>query len=100
MTGAARAMERGTVERRIFAAAFVIAAMTAAGKFVALLKEVLVASMFGTGDELDAFLLAFVLPSFTISVIAGSFGVALVPSYVRALHDRERAQRLLSGAAN
>src|SRR5919199_1808050 len=59
-----------SVNRRIFRAAFVIGALTFAVKLVSLVKETTVAACFGTGDALDAFLIAFLLPTVLISGVA------------------------------
>lgn len=87
------------VSAPILSAAAVVAAMTLLAKLVALAKEMTVATLFGTGDDLDAFLVALLVPSFAITVVAGSFHAAFLPAYVRARHERgpEAAQRLLSG---
>ena len=67
-------------------------------KLAAVAKEVAVAHQFGTEDVLDAFLIAFLLPSFAINVVAGSFNAALIPTFiqVREHEGREVAQRLFS----
>jgi putative peptidoglycan lipid II flippase len=61
-------------------------------------KEMVVAYRFGTADALDAFFIAFLLPSFAINVIAGSFNAALVPTFIQVRENKgmEEAQRLLS----
>ena len=38
--------------------------------------------MFGTSDLLDAFLIAYVVPSFAINLISGSINSALIPTYI------------------
>jgi len=67
-------------------------------KAAAIGKDVVTAAYFGTSDAMDAFLIAFVLPTFAINVIAGSLEAAVVPIYVR-VREREgpdAAKRLLS----
>jgi putative peptidoglycan lipid II flippase len=70
-------------------------------KALSFAKDLFLARSFGTGDELDAFLIAFALPSFAINVIAGSFNVALIPTFVRVRETggRELAQNLLSSVS-
>jgi putative peptidoglycan lipid II flippase len=70
-----------------------------AAKAAALVKDVLCASAFGTGDALDAFFIAFVLPSFVVNVISTAAGAAVIPVYVEVLEkDGElHAQRLFAG---
>ena len=85
--------------RKIFAAASSVAACSAIAGLAATAKELVVARWFGRGDALDAFLIAFLLPSFLVNLVAGSFSSALVPTFVevRDREGREAAQRLFSG---
>jgi putative peptidoglycan lipid II flippase len=87
-----------SVNRRIFSAIVTVGGITVLIKLMAAAKEVVVARQFGTGDALDAFLIAFLLPSFAINVVAGSFNAALIPTFiqVREHEGREAAQRLFS----
>nr|WP_242037218.1 lipid II flippase MurJ [Coleofasciculus sp. FACHB-125] len=89
----------GSTNRQIFGAAVTVALMTALVKVAAAGKELVVAWKFGTGDELDAFLIALLVPSFIINVVAGSFNAALIPTYiqVREKEGVEAAQKLFSG---
>jgi putative peptidoglycan lipid II flippase len=66
----------------------------------AALRELLIAREFGVGDTLDAFIIAYVLPSYFLAVIAGSFDAAVIPTFIKLLHreGRDAAQRLLSAA--
>jgi putative peptidoglycan lipid II flippase len=59
-----------------------------------------VAWKFGTGDDLDAFLIALVVPFLITNVIAGSFNAALIPTYIRVREQSgiKAAQKLFSGA--
>jgi len=88
-----------SVNRRIFAAMATVGGVTVVVKLAAAAKEVVVAYQFGTGDELDAFLIAFLLPQFAINLIGGSLNAALIPTYlqVREQEGQGAAQRLLSG---
>jgi putative peptidoglycan lipid II flippase len=58
-----------------------------------------VARWFGRSDALDAFLIAYLLPSFLVTLVAGSFNAAMIPTFVevREREGREAAQRLFSG---
>ncbi|BFU93739.1 MAG: putative lipid II flippase MurJ [Nitrospira sp.] len=51
-------------------------------KFIALVKEQVVASQFGTSDVYEAFLMAFMLPSLVSSIISGGIYAAVMPTYV------------------
>ena len=41
------------------------------------------ARYFGAGDQLDAFVIAFLLPAFFTDIVAGSFGASFVPAFIR-----------------
>ena len=88
----------GSVNRNILAAALMMGLLTFGVHLVAMAKELVVAASFGTGDALDAFLIALVLPTFVINVIASPFQSALIPTYiqVREQEGLERAQAVLS----
>src|SRR5262245_48445725 len=88
-----------SINRRIFATALLIGSLTCIANVAVAAKELLVARQFGTSDVLDAFLIAFVLPSFAINVVAGSFNAAFVPTFVkvREQHGKEAAQHWFSG---
>ncbi len=66
-------------------------------KLAALAKDWLVARQFGAGDELDAFLIAFMIPSFGVAVLGHSFASAFIPSYLRVyeLQSPAAARRLV-----
>lgn len=85
----------------IVRAAAVVATMTVAVKLVAFVKEILISAQFGRSDAIDAFLVAFLLPSFALNVIAGGFHAGMIPTFiaVRHKHGQARAQRLLSNTA-
>jgi putative peptidoglycan lipid II flippase len=99
LAGKWQELSTGSVNNRILAALIVIGGLTFGVKVASMVKEVLVAASFGTGDKLEAFLIAFLVPSFFINVVAGSLNVALIPVYiqVRETQGTEAAQRLFSG---
>ena len=85
--------------RGLLRAAFAVGGLTAAVKIAALLKDSLVAAQFGNGASLDAFLLALVVPTFLISVAAGTLPAALTPTYIAHREHRGAASAtLLAGA--
>lgn len=88
-----------TPGRKIFNAAASVAVCSAFAGFASTAKELLVARWFGRGDALDAFLIAFLLPSFLVNLVAGSFNSAMIPTFiqVREREGKEAAQRLFSG---
>ncbi|MDQ8173535.1 MAG: lipid II flippase MurJ [Gemmatimonadota bacterium] len=81
--------------RGLLRAAFAVGGLTAAVKLVALLKDSLVAAKFGNGAALDAFLLALVIPTFLISVAAGTLPAALTPAYIAQREHRGAASATL-----
>src|SRR5262245_38254535 len=86
--------------RHVLASAAMLGGVTALVKLVAFVKDLMVARRFGTGDELDAFLVAFMLPSYAVSVLATSFASAFVPTYIRVWQKQgPAAAARLVGAA-
>ena len=71
----------------------------AAVKAIGGLKVVLIARSFGASDALDAFLVAFLLPTFFGETVAGSLATALIPALVNAREQdgRMAMERLRAG---
>ena len=90
-----------TPEKAVFRAAFLIAGFGVLVKLAAALKDTFVAHRFGVGDPLDAFVMAFLLITFALSVIGGALASALIPTYIemRERQGNVAAQRLLSAAS-
>lgn len=84
--------------RRILWATLLIGLLTLGGKIFGMLKETMIAASFGTGDVLDAFLIAFLLPSYVMNIIDSSLKAALIPTHIetREREGIESAQRLFS----
>ena len=63
-------------------------------------RELITAKYFGRSNALDAYLIAYLLPSFVVNVVGYSFNLALIPAFVevRQREGRAAAQRLFSGA--
>lgn len=82
----------------VVAAMVTVAALTLVNAVAGALRDVVIAGTFGAGAELDAFLVAFVLPSFALSVVAGSLTAAFLPTYVRVREHQgdAAAQRLFA----
>jgi len=68
---------------RLLWATGLLGAATLAVKFAALAKDFYVARQLGTADALDAYLVALLLPSYAVVVLAHTASSALVPAYVR-----------------
>lgn len=65
-------------------------------KLTGAVKVAVTAGFFGAGGELDAYLIAFLLPSFAADVFSGSISSALVPTLLRteAENGPEAARKL------
>ncbi|HEX8096790.1 MAG TPA: lipid II flippase MurJ [Pyrinomonadaceae bacterium] len=90
----------GSVNRQIFGAAIRVGVLTALVKAAIVVRELVVAWRFGTGDALDAFIIASLVPLFVVNIAAGSFNAAFIPTYIR-VREREgpaAAQDLFSSA--
>ncbi|MEM7725101.1 MAG: lipid II flippase MurJ [Cyanobacteria bacterium P01_A01_bin.45] len=89
----------GSVNRQIFKAAMTIATGTVFVKLLAVSKEIFTVWQFGLGDQIDIFLIALLIPSFVINVVAGSLSASLIPTYiqVREKEGKLASQKLLEG---
>lgn len=83
---------------RILSNAGVVAAATIVVYVVHAVKDLCVAAKFGTGDEIEAFLIAYLLPTFLVNTIAGSIPSALIPVFakVKERNGEESGLRLVS----
>lgn len=96
-----RATSQDSVNRRILRAALTVGSLTLVVKGGVIVKELVVARSFGRNDSLDAFLFAFMLPSFAVTLVMGAISAATVPVLVetREKEGVASAQRLLSTVA-
>ncbi len=87
-----------TTNRKIFRAALIVGSLALVAKLAATVKELVIARSFGRGDAVDAFLIAFVLPTFVLNIGMGALGYALVPVFVETRQKQgvEAAQQLFS----
>ncbi len=74
--------ESDSINQKIFRAALIIGLLTLLTRVGTIVKELAVARTFGRSDAMDAFLIAFLLPSFFVTLIMGAAGSALVPVFV------------------
>jgi len=88
------------VSWRVFLQMATVGASTGVVKIVSAAKVVLTARAFGMSDGLDAYLIAFLVPSFVCDTLAGALNSALVPTFieVRERQGREAANRLYQSA--
>ena len=73
---------------RILLAMITVGGTSCAVKLIALIKGSIVARQFGVSPDLDAFYVAYLLPSFLGDLLAGAVVVALVPLYIRT-HEQK-----------
>jgi putative peptidoglycan lipid II flippase len=83
---------------KIFRAALTIGLVSTVAKGGAVLKDLVVAHTFGRSDALDAFIIAFLVPSFVLNLVIGSLGLAMIPVLVEIRQKRGAVaeQKLLS----
>ena len=92
MTARVRAWFGRSTNRQILGASATIAVLTLVARAASLARDVAVAYGFGRGDELDAFLIALLLPTFAINVVANSLNAAFVPVFIE-VRERDGAAR-------
>ena len=87
---------QGRVSLRVLRQMLTVGSYTALVKLVGAAKVVFTARAFGMSDGLDAYLIAFVLPSFVCDTLAGSLQSALVPTFIetRERQGRDSSTRL------
>lgn len=74
----------------VLANTFVVGGLTVAAKLAGAAKTVVSARYFGPGNDLDAYLLAFLVPSFFADVLSGALNPALVPVLIEAFETGGR----------
>ena len=78
-----------STNRKIFRAALTIGLVSTVAKGGAVFKDLVIAHTFGRSDALDAFLIAFLLPSFVLALVMSSLGLALIPVLVETKKSGE-----------
>ncbi|HXD16878.1 MAG TPA: murein biosynthesis integral membrane protein MurJ [Vicinamibacterales bacterium] len=90
-------------QNRLARAAASAGAATMASRVLGLARDQLLASLFGAGDAMDAFNVAFRIPNLVRDLFAeGAMSAAFVPVFMRqlAIGDREAAWRLARNVVN
>src|SRR3954451_4503740 len=88
---------------RIAHAAGLAGAATLTSRILGLVREQVLAALFGAGDEMDAYLVAFRIPNLVRDLFAeGAMSAAFVPTFTRELstHGKEAAFRLGNNVIN
>jgi putative peptidoglycan lipid II flippase len=91
--------EKNSVRHKIFSAAAIVGIFTILAQTFGFAKELTVAAWYGTGDDLDAFLIALLVPTFVVNILSGSITAAFLPAFIRTYKEKSlsEAQLLLSG---
>jgi putative peptidoglycan lipid II flippase len=89
-----------SVNGKIFRAVTILSGFSGVVLVATTARELVVANYFGRSDALDAYVTAYVLPLFIVNLVAKSFDVAVIPTFVEVRESEgvEAAQRLFSGA--
>ncbi len=84
---------------RLITGVLTVGTWTALARVAGAANVIAIARVYGASGEMDAFLFAFLAPSFFADVVAGSLTCSIVPvvTAVRLQHGEERAHRLSSG---
>jgi putative peptidoglycan lipid II flippase len=88
-----------SIKQKILGAASVVGFFTVLSQVGGFAKELTVAAWFGTGDAVDAFLIALLVPSFIVNILAGSISASFLPTFIRVYRNRgvAGAQKVLTG---
>jgi putative peptidoglycan lipid II flippase len=92
-----------TTPDRIAHAAGLAGAATLASRLLGLVREQVLAALFGAGNEMDAYLVAYRIPNLVRSLFAeGAMSAAFVPTFTRhlTLRGRDDAWRLGNNVVN
>src|SRR5580693_6864899 len=85
------AIEPRSTSWRMLADTATVGGWTAAVKVAGAAKVILAARLFGAGDVMDAFLIAFLLPAFFMDMLAGPLDSALIPALIELRHQQGKA---------
>jgi putative peptidoglycan lipid II flippase len=90
-----------SINRRILTATVMVGAMNGLVMVVAVMRDLIFAYRFGTGEIVDAFLMGLLVPTMAVQLIGVSLGLAMVPEIIqlRSRNDRAEADALSSSAA-
>ena len=89
---AAAVWKSSSINRKITLSVVVIAMATFLVRCVTAGREVIVAYHFGTSDVIDAFVIAFVVPSFLFSIVVGSIRSSLIPTFIQIIDNEGEAK--------
>jgi len=83
-------------EMTVLSATMVIAGASLVSRLLGVLRNRIFASMFGAGDELDAYFAAFRIPDFLLNLlILGAFSAAFIPVFTGLISRRKKKHAFL-----
>lgn len=68
--------------RKLIGATALVALLTIVARAVGMAREMAMADYFGTGDQVDAYIIAFLVPNFVVSILVSSLCFAFIPAYI------------------
>ena len=91
---------RQSLNGRILSAMLTVGGFSLIVNAAIVVRELVLAALFGVGDDIDSFVIACALPAFGVNVLAGTIGSVLIPTFVRLREQTGRpgVQQLLSAA--
>lgn len=91
------AIVKGVADRSVAAGASIVAIAFALSRVLGMVREIVIAARFGTGETYDAYVAAFRIPDLLFFIVmSGAFGSAFIPVFggYLAQGDTDRAWRL------
>ena len=82
------ALTRRFTSWRMLADTITVGGWTSASKLGGAVKVILAAQLFGAGDAMDAYLIAFLLPAFFMDMLASPLDSALIPALIELKETR------------
>lgn len=76
----------------------VITAINFLGKFLGLIRSIILAALFGVGYQYDAFVIAFIIPSFMPSIIKNLIMTAFIPQFMKNIDKNISKKESWNGA--
>jgi putative peptidoglycan lipid II flippase len=102
-SGRSRRSSQGPIARHLARSAGVTGAATLASRLLGLARDQVLAALFGAGNEMDAFIVAFRIPNLVRDLVAeGAMSSAFVPTFTRHLtrYGKRDAWRLGNNVLN
>src|SRR3984893_2474272 len=103
VSGSERRLRERTPGARLAHSAGISGAATLASRILGLVRDQVLAALFGASDEMDAFIVAFRIPNLVRDLFAeGAMSAAFVPTFTRHLtiHGKDDAWRLGNNVLN